>query len=608
MPGPAPAPTHEEIDPTPVTHAVGIDLAWGQRRPSGVAVLNENGALLYVGAATTDDEIVAAVAPYVEGPCVVAFDAPLIVRNPTGNRPCEAALNRDFAAFDAGAHPANTSKAEFAVRPRGASLAARLDLDLDPRSTASRRAVEVYPHPATVALFRLGRTLKYKDRPGRPVAQQRAELLRLMELLESLESAVPAVRLTGHPDWTRLVADVRAAERKSELRRAEDPVDAVVCAYVALLLRRSPERLTTYGDGETGYIMTPALPAGLTPSPRGAGGDHDAPADQVRAAVRAYAGRRPALEETTESLLAHLTALLDDAGINYLSVTARTKSVASFADKASRREGDRLLYPDPLVSVTDQVGLRVITYLRSDVEAVAELLHDAFTVLDDRDMGQETAREGRFGYASRHLLVDLDSAPPSVRVKGVAPGQPVQVQVRTVLQHAWAEFEHAIRYKGTIPAEHASELDRRFTLAAGLLELADQEFSLIQHQLQTAQGAVAEQPRHEPRITPQELATFLTSQYADAGWSRPEHYGWLADLLLELGITSLEQLRGLLVSVDGEGIVARMGYRYPPGAVRRLDDALLAVYGPRYLALTGNTHREEQLRSRLERLWAEPSA
>ena len=46
-----------------------------------------------------------------------------------------------------------------------------------------------------------------------------------------------------------------------------------------------------------------------------------------------------------------------------------------------------------------------------------------------------------------------------------------------MLQHAWAEFEHAIRYKGTIPEEHAPDLDRRFTLAAGLLELADREFT-----------------------------------------------------------------------------------------------------------------------------------
>ena len=48
---------------------------------------------------------------------MVAIDAPLIVRNATGNRPAEAALNRDFARFDAGAHPANTGKPEFSGTP-----------------------------------------------------------------------------------------------------------------------------------------------------------------------------------------------------------------------------------------------------------------------------------------------------------------------------------------------------------------------------------------------------------------------------------------------------------------------------------------------------------
>jgi hypothetical protein len=75
-------------------------------------------------------------------------------------------------------------------------------------------------------------------------------------------------------------------------------------------------------------------------------------------------------------------------------------------------------------------------------------------------------------------------------------------------------------------------------------------------------------------------------------------------LLLELGITSLDELSGLLSSIDLEGINARMGYRYPAGAVRRLDDALLAVYGSRYLAQHGNAHREVALRTRLEKVRA----
>jgi ppGpp synthetase/RelA/SpoT-type nucleotidyltranferase len=326
----------------------------------------------------------------------------------------------------------------------------------------------------------------------------------------------------------------------------------------------------------------------------------------VRHAVQTFAAMQPELREATDRFVGLVTTLLDDAGINYLSVNGRAKSVASFAAKADRAVDGVPLYVDPLEEITDQIGVRVITYLHSDVTAVADLLSDQLAVLDDRDMGQETASQGRFGYASRHLLVALES--PSAPAAYEPLRHRAQVQVRTVLQHAWAEFEHAIRYKGTIPAEHAPDLDRRFTLAAGLLELADREFTLIRDRLQaTVVDARPDPDATDPRISGQDLATFLANEYSDAGWSRSDHYTWVSGLLLELGITSLEELAGLLTSVDSDVINARLGYRYPPGAVRRLDDALLAVFGERYLALHGNAHREALLRTRLEKLNA-PSA
>ena len=58
-------------------HFVGVDLAWGERRPTGVAALDAAGRLVHVSAQTDDASIVAALAPYVEGPCLVAVDAPL---------------------------------------------------------------------------------------------------------------------------------------------------------------------------------------------------------------------------------------------------------------------------------------------------------------------------------------------------------------------------------------------------------------------------------------------------------------------------------------------------------------------------------------------------
>jgi len=309
------------------------------------------------------------------------------------------------------------------------------------------------------------------------------------------------------------------------------------------------------------------------------------------------------LQGVTDAYVSLVTTLLDDAGINYLSVTGRTKSVASFAAKAARTHEGVPLYAHPLEEITDLVGVRVITYLHSDVTAVATLLTDQFEVLDDRDLGQETASEGRFGYASRHLLVAADDGRPPTPAYDALEGRAAQVQVRTVLQHAWAEFEHAIRYKGTIPEEHVPDLDRRFTLAAGLLELADREFSTIRDRLQ---ATVSEHPTGgdvgDPRIGGQELATFLANQYAEAGWSRPDHYEWVSGLLLELGITSLEELAALLATVDSESLHARMGYRYPAGAVRRLDDALLWLFGARYVGLHGNDHRTSLLEARLEKL------
>ena len=546
-------------------HFIGVDLAWGDRQPTGLAVLDEDAHLLHISTVRTDEEIRTALTPYVEGPCLVAIDAPLIVTNPTGSRPAEQALSKDFRRFEAGTHPSNTGKPEFANGTRGARICKLFGLDMDPRSGRKRRAIEVYPHPATVVLFGLGKTLKYKDKRGRDLDGLRSELLLLMDHVERL--------VTTDRTWRELRTQVETATRKVDLRQVEDQVDAVVCAYVALFAERWPERTTTYGDLEHGYIVTPTLP--------------DAHAT-IRAAIEEYTRSYPTRVQDAHDYVALVTEILDEAGINYLTVTGRAKSIESFAAKAGRTVHGEPVYADPLRDITDQIGIRVITYVRSDVAAVAEVLGSQLTVLDDRDLGQETASEGRFGYASRHLQVARDGGPTA------------QVQVRTVLQHAWAEFEHDIRYKGTVPEEHARDFDRRFTLAAGLLELADQEFTTIRDRLRG--GSVAEPEIDADGITPRELAAYLAGQYPDAEWSRTDHYAWIASLLPELDITTLAGLGEVLAGVDAEQVTARMDYRYPPGAVRRLDDALLAAFGERYVDLPGNAHRQALLATRLERM------
>jgi predicted RNase H-like nuclease len=271
-------------------HFVGLDLAWGEKNNTGVAVIDSDGRLLHIGAAQDDASIEAAVEPYVSGDCLVAIDAPLIVKNPTGHRPCEMALNHDFHRFEAGARPAFAEKPEF-IDPRGARIATALTLDMDPASSSPRRAIEVYPHPATVALFGLEKTLKYKRGP---FEVRQHELLQLMTLIEGLDKATPRLRVNHSVSWVELRKRISAATRPVQLDRDEDPVDAVVCAYVALYWYDRPEDVTIYGDFATGYIVTPTLPPDLAPAAR----------------------RRSAPQPDTDELrqrLTHVAALLDEA-------------------------------------------------------------------------------------------------------------------------------------------------------------------------------------------------------------------------------------------------------------------------------------------------------
>jgi predicted RNase H-like nuclease len=123
----------------------------------------------------------------------------------------------------------------------------------------------VYPHPATVVLFELDKILKYKRGP---FGDRRRDLLKLMTLIEGLDDATPRLRANRSVAWVELRKRIEAATRPVQLDRDEDPVDAVLCAYIGLYWYHRPDDVTVYGDFENGYIVTPSLPPDLTPAPR----------------------------------------------------------------------------------------------------------------------------------------------------------------------------------------------------------------------------------------------------------------------------------------------------------------------------------------------------
>ncbi|WP_237706883.1 DUF429 domain-containing protein [Kribbella flavida] len=236
-------------------------MAWGRRGVTGLAVADATGRLLDAAVRRTDDDILAWLRRWTGGPCFVAFDAPVIVVNPAGHRPCERLISQYFGRYGASCHAANTAGASFVDGSRAVGLVEALDLDLDPTSTSPRRAAEVYPHPALVALFDLPRVLQYKAKPGRDFHHLRSEMLRLAEYVESLATAPTPLHVKTCDAWHNLRTGLAQATIKADLKRVEDTLDAVVCTYIALYAATNPTEVRYFGDPATGQILTPVTPA-----------------------------------------------------------------------------------------------------------------------------------------------------------------------------------------------------------------------------------------------------------------------------------------------------------------------------------------------------------
>lgn len=174
---------------------------------------------------------------------------------------------------------------------------------------------------------------------------------------------------------------------------------------------------------------------------------------------------------TVEALLTH--ALLDGS-----SVTRRAKDVSSFTEKLKRKR-----YLDPKTEMMDLAGIRVVTLVERDIGRISDVIRSAFNV-HDSDSHDKAIDLGvdRFGYKSVHLVCDIGRARASLPEFAAFSGMPFEIQVRTSLQHAWAEIEHDRGYK--FAGELPSHIRRRFYLIAGMLELADREFSLLSDELE----------------------------------------------------------------------------------------------------------------------------
>ncbi|MCS6813355.1 MAG: DUF429 domain-containing protein, partial [Cyanobacteria bacterium] len=233
---------------------LGIDLGWTSQ-PSGLCCLHYHDRrlhLLDLQRLAAIDDILAWVDHWLPSGTSggIAVDAPTLIPNATGMRLPDRLTHQHFGRYHAGCYPANLGR-PFAERTVsfGLSLEAR-GFDHAPTivpQQPTRFQIEVFPHPATVNLFRLDRILKYKK--GK-LAERRGELERLRQLIDHhLPQLEPMLHLPSSSTMLPTIPTAGAA-----LKVVEDQLDSLICAYVAAYWWYwGSERCLALGDRDQGY-------------------------------------------------------------------------------------------------------------------------------------------------------------------------------------------------------------------------------------------------------------------------------------------------------------------------------------------------------------------
>jgi putative GTP pyrophosphokinase len=186
-----------------------------------------------------------------------------------------------------------------------------------------------------------------------------------------------------------------------------------------------------------------------------------------------YSEIRPIYVQLSKKVESLIQEIISDQAIPIHAIHCRAKEVDSFAKKIETRK-----YTNPRTQVTDLCGIRVITYVEGDLDKVSQLIESTFDIDEENSIDKsESLGEDKVGYRSIHYIAKLPrdriKLPEYKKFKDIF----FEIQIRTILQHAWAEIEHDKNYKFT--GELPPDLKRRFKVLAGVLELADREFNGI---------------------------------------------------------------------------------------------------------------------------------
>lgn len=162
----------------------------------------------------------------------------------------------------------------------------------------------------------------------------------------------------------------------------------------------------------------------------------------------------------------NLETLLNESEINFMEIEYRTKTLESFENKIKRKN-----YKNPMEEIEDFCGVRIICYYINDLKKIDTLINENFNIISKVYKDAEL-EENKFGYRSNHYIVTLKDEWCSVPVLKNLKNLKAEIQVRTILMHAWADISHQLNYKQSSD----KKFERKLNQLSALFEIADTHF------------------------------------------------------------------------------------------------------------------------------------
>jgi ppGpp synthetase/RelA/SpoT-type nucleotidyltranferase len=239
-------------------------------------------------------------------------------------------------------------------------------------------------------------------------------------------------------------------------------------------------------------------------------------------------------------------------------VRARAKSPKSLLRKLRVKE-----YSNPDYEVTDLIAARAICYFEDDVDSLVTYCKRRFNIDEERSVDKRSSLGLReFGYRSVHLIVNVKTE-DAFGDRQVLGSLWFELQVRSVLEHAWAEIEHEIRYKSGV--EFPAPALRRLSSLAGVLEMLDREFVLLRQErsrlVEMYKDKYTGQDEMNVPFDVARLMAFLEVERPDGlGWRQAEFSG--QPLQPESEVIGLEALKAVGLTTPAALKMALRGRGY----------------------------------------------